>query len=99
VLVYAGDGDPGLPKERIEAYAPGVTAVIDDFRQLDVYQSGKRRRIKGGADKGHRREVQSFLRAIQGIDPPPSIETYLASTRATLALADSLRTGRAVEIS
>jgi predicted dehydrogenase/threonine dehydrogenase-like Zn-dependent dehydrogenase len=98
-IVYAGNGDPGLPKERIEAYAAGVTAVIDDFRRLDVYEGGKHKTTKGRGDKGHTGEIDYFLKALQGLEGPPPIESFLASTRATLALADSLRTGQTIDIS
>jgi predicted dehydrogenase/threonine dehydrogenase-like Zn-dependent dehydrogenase len=97
-IVYAGNGDVGLPKERIEAYAAGIATVIDDFRQLDVYEGGKRRTSKGRGDKGHRAQIDHFLKVLKGLDEPPPVETYLASTRATLALADSLRTGRPVDV-
>jgi predicted dehydrogenase/threonine dehydrogenase-like Zn-dependent dehydrogenase len=97
-IVYAGDGDVGLPKERIEAFASGVTAVIDDFRRLDVYEGGRRRTSKGRGDKGHRAEIEHFLKAVQGVEDTPPVETYFASTRATLALADSLRTGRPIDV-
>ena len=41
-LVYSGGGDPKLPKERLEAFGGGVSAVLDDFRRLELYRGGKR---------------------------------------------------------
>jgi predicted dehydrogenase len=92
-LLYAGNGDPRLPKERIEAFAGGTSAVLDDFRRLEVYRNGRRNVVKGGQDKGHRAQIARFLDAAAWKAEPPSVESYLASTRATLALVESLRTG------
>jgi predicted dehydrogenase/threonine dehydrogenase-like Zn-dependent dehydrogenase len=97
-LVYTGAGDPRLPKERIEAHAAGVSAVIDDFRRLEIYAGGRRTEIKSAQDKGHRREVEHWVAAVAGRASAPPPGPYLASTRATLALAESLRSGASVEL-
>jgi hypothetical protein len=49
-------------------------------------------------DKGHRAQIAAFLGAARGDGPPPDVDSYLASTRLALALAESLRTGAAVEL-
>jgi predicted dehydrogenase/threonine dehydrogenase-like Zn-dependent dehydrogenase len=92
-LVYSGSGDPRLRKERVEAFGGGLAAVLDDFRRLEVYRGGKRRVAKLRQDKGHKAEVAHFVAAVRGEAEPPALDTYLDSTRATLALVDSLRTG------
>jgi predicted dehydrogenase/NADPH:quinone reductase-like Zn-dependent oxidoreductase len=97
-LVYTGAGDPLLPKERIEAHCGGVSAVIDDFRRLEVFAGGKRTEAKHAQDKGHVRQIKCWVAAVSGHARPPSPGTYLASTRATLALAESLRAGVPVEL-
>jgi predicted dehydrogenase len=97
-LLYSGSGDPRLPKERFEAFGGGLAAVLDDFRRLELYREGKRSAVKGRQDKGHRAEVALFLRAVKGETDAPAVESYFASTRATLALAESLRTGAVVEV-
>lgn len=95
-LVYTGAGDPALPKERIEVHWGGVSAVVDDFRSLEVFARGKRTRTKQAQDKGHARQIQHWLAAVSGSEVAPPPETYVASTRATLGLAESLRTGEPV---
>jgi predicted dehydrogenase/threonine dehydrogenase-like Zn-dependent dehydrogenase len=98
-LVYAGGGDARLEKERIEAFWGGSSAVLDDFRRLELYRAGKRTVLKQRQDKGHRREIAAFVRAASGLDEPPMPQSYLASTRATLAVVDSLRSGLPVTLS
>jgi predicted dehydrogenase len=97
-IIYAGSGDARLPKERVEGYSGGVAVVLDDFRQLEVYAGGKKKTIKQRSDKGHRAQLENFLGAAAGKCEPPPTESYLASTRATLALAESLRIGMPLDI-
>jgi predicted dehydrogenase len=92
-LVYTGAGDVTLPKEQVEVFVGGVAAVLDDFRRLDVYGGGRRSTIKQRQDKGHVAEVARFLAGVRGVVEPPPVESYLDSSRATLALMHSLRTG------
>jgi predicted dehydrogenase/threonine dehydrogenase-like Zn-dependent dehydrogenase len=96
-LIYTGGGDTRLPKERLEVFGGGVAMVLDDFRRLEVYRAGKRRVWKSSQDKGHRAEVARFLAMVRG-EAPAAADTYLASTRLTLALAESTRTGKPVEL-
>ena len=95
-LVYSGGGDPHLPKERLEAFGGGVAAVLDDFRVLTVHRNGKNRSWKSAQDKGHRAEIARFVAVARGEAEPPSAASYLDSTRITLALVESLRSGNTV---
>jgi predicted dehydrogenase len=95
-VVYSGGGDSRLPKERVEAFGGGLAAVLDDFRRLALFRGGRRSVVKSARDKGHRAELEQFLAIVRGEAEPVPVESYLASTRATLALAESLRTGEAV---
>jgi predicted dehydrogenase/threonine dehydrogenase-like Zn-dependent dehydrogenase len=97
-LVYAGNGDPRLPKERIEVFGGALSAVLDDFRRLELYRTGRRQVIKRAQDKGHGAEVARFVAAVAGREQPPPSDSYLDSTRATLALVESVRTGSPVTL-
>ncbi len=96
--MYSGGGNPRLPKERIEAFGGGVSAVLDDYRRLELYAGAKRKVIKGHQDKGHRRQILHFVKAVRGEVAAPSASSYIDSTHATLALAESLRTGMPVNL-
>jgi predicted dehydrogenase len=97
-LIYSGDGDARFPKERLEAFGGGVAAVIDDFRRLQVVRNGKSMVVKSRQDKGHREEIRRFVAAVRGDEEPPPPEGYIASTRATIVLVESIRTGRSVRL-
>ena len=92
-LVYTGLGDSRLAKERIEVFAGGAAAVLDDFRRLETYAGGRRRVSKGAQDKGHAAEIERFLAVAAGDADPPRPEGYVESTRVTIELAESVRTG------
>jgi predicted dehydrogenase len=98
-LVYSGGGDPKLPKERLEVFGGGLAAVLDDLRVLGVTRDGKRREWKSSHDKGHRASIARFLAAVRGTVEAPPVASYLTSTRITLGLVESLRSGRPVDMS
>jgi len=76
----------------------GIAAVVDDFRLLELYHERKRRRWKSEPDKGHRAELARFMGAVRENSDPPPAGSYVASTRLTFALVESLRTGAAVDL-
>jgi polar amino acid transport system substrate-binding protein len=93
-VIYTANGDAGLPKERLEIFCQGTTAVLDDFRLLEIYKDRRRRVIKNRRqDKGHGAALRHFIEAVQnGSDLSASAMESLESTAATLAACDSLRT-------
>jgi polar amino acid transport system substrate-binding protein len=89
VVVYTSKGDPRTGKERVEVFAGGRTAVIDDFRRAEVSGGG---RWKGRQDKGHEEELRLFLEAVRSGGPAPiPLSEIEASMRATLRAADAVR--------
>ncbi|MFS8637732.1 MAG: bi-domain-containing oxidoreductase [Gemmatimonadota bacterium] len=92
-ILYTSKGNPRSGKERVEVFAGGVSAVIDDFRSAEVH-GAKRERWKGRQDKGHRAELEAFLRAVrEGATSPIPLAELENSSRATLRAARSLATG------
>ena len=94
-ITYLANGDPAMPKERVEISSTGRSAVIDNFQYLTLYQQSKKRSFKLGAiDKGHRDEVRAFLQAIQQGSPSPiSFESLVVTTLATFKIVESLQVG------
>lgn len=80
-ICYFANGSKELPKEYLEVYGNGVTAILNDFRELTIYGKKKKRVKLSNQDKGHRQEVLSFLDAIQKGEPAPIPfeEIYLSS--------------------
>jgi predicted dehydrogenase/threonine dehydrogenase-like Zn-dependent dehydrogenase len=93
-VLYTAKGSPRSGKERVEIYAAGRSAVIDDFRLAEV-QGRKRERWRGRQDKGHSSELAAFVAAVRhgGTSPIPLAELEHTS-RVTLLALESLRAGR-----
>lgn len=99
-VVYTAAGDDRLPKERLEVYGEGSAAILDDFRSLQLSQGGRGRTERSAnQDKGFDEEMRLFVAAVRAGGPMPvPFEQALASSSATLAIVESLRTGTPVDV-
>ncbi len=98
-LVYVADGSRRVSKERIEGFCGTRTAVLDDFTVLDKFDGGRRDRVRlKHQDKGHESEIAEFVNAVRTGRPATSLEAIDNVTVATLAVVESLRTGRPVRV-
>jgi predicted dehydrogenase/threonine dehydrogenase-like Zn-dependent dehydrogenase len=98
---YLANGDKSFPKERVEVFASGRVAVLDDFRSLELIHDGHRQKLSAGLrqDKGHLPEWKAFTTALQTGGPPPIPYEHLwGVTRATFCAVQSLRSGQRVDI-
>jgi predicted dehydrogenase len=92
-VLYAANGDKALPKERIEVFCAGKSAVINDFKSAEIY-SGNKKTLINKEGKGHREEVEAFLNAIKtGATMPIGFDSLYLTTQATFKIIDSLTTG------
>ena len=96
-ITYVTAGNSRYPKETLDVAAGGRSARLDNFRKAAVW-SGRRQsttRPRGGQDKGQRAELTQFVEAILTGGPMPiPVESLVATTRATIAVAESLLSGR-----
>jgi predicted dehydrogenase len=94
-ILYSGNGDSALPKERVEVLGNGKCLTMDDYIETAFYAGGSRRTYRSRRqDKGFEQEMSSFVDALLGAGDQPIAWAELESTtRTTLAAADSLRTG------
>ena len=100
-VTYLANGSRAFPKERVEIFGGGQTAVLDDFRRLKLAGSGGRRVYRSWLrqDKGHRAEWQAFSAAITNGGPAPiPYRDLIAVTQATFAAVDSLHSGAWIPI-
>ncbi len=100
VLMYVANGDPFYEKERVEVFGQGRAACIENWRRARLSASGKCREVKPSpAGKGHKEEMAEFIRAAQfGGQWPLPFAQAVAVTRATLAVIESLGTGKPVRL-
>jgi predicted dehydrogenase/threonine dehydrogenase-like Zn-dependent dehydrogenase len=98
-LLYLANGDRTIGKEYFEVFCGGGIARIDDFKTLYLSRNGKTETLKGGRDKGHRREMELTLEAMKlGKDAPIPVEQLIEVTSVTYAIDDAIKTQRTVSI-
>ena len=101
-IIYASRGDPSVPKDRLEVFGQGRTAILDDFRALTLVHRGRKRvyRHRWRQDKGHAGEMVAFIAAVEGRQAwPVSFESQALTTLTTLRAVQSLRESRPLSIS
>ena len=99
-LTYVANGDRRLPKERLEVSGGATSAVLDNFRRLQIFTGSRdvdsRSWIR--QDKGHRAALAAFRGAIvNGVMPIPMSE-ILAASRATFAILEAISSGETVSL-
>jgi predicted dehydrogenase/threonine dehydrogenase-like Zn-dependent dehydrogenase len=98
-IVYVAEGSRRVAKERVEVFGGSRTAILDDYRSLELFDANNSiRRRKRAQDKGHKEEIRAFLAAVSEGEPPVPISEVANVSLATLAAVESLRTGSAVRI-
>ncbi len=97
---YLANGPKDLPKERIEMFANGTAAVIDDFRVLTIHSKhGARKKKLFSQDKGQKNEILAFLQCIRegGKEIIPFEQIYHTSL-ATFKILDSIQSGQSQKL-
>jgi predicted dehydrogenase/threonine dehydrogenase-like Zn-dependent dehydrogenase len=100
-IAYLTGGNVRYPKETMDVTGGGYSARLDNFRTATVWSSRGRHGMKarGGQDKGQRGEIGQFVEAVRTGGPMPiSVDSLLATTRATIAVGESLLSGRPVRV-
>ena len=96
-IAYLTGGNNRFPKETMDATGGGRSALLDNFKTATVW-SGRGKattKARGGQDKGQRAEMEQFVEAVRTGGPMPiSVESLLATTRATIAVGESLASGK-----
>jgi len=98
---YAASGDPAAGKERIEVHGGGISAVLDDFRLVEIHSGGRRtsKRAWLRADKGHRAEAAAFIGAIRsGENAPIPLGEITTGMKVLFAAQESMITGREIAV-
>jgi len=70
-LTYTSLGHPGAGKERLECYWDGRTAILDDFRRLELHGAPGSTAVREKPDKGHATMLRRFVEHVRGQGPAP----------------------------
>ena len=84
----------------MEIYCHGTTAILKDFRELEIYGTGKPSKKKVlSQDKGQKKEVKSFIDSIlRGGPPLIPFEEIISTTEVTFRVVESIRTGKSLSL-
>jgi predicted dehydrogenase/threonine dehydrogenase-like Zn-dependent dehydrogenase len=96
-ITYVTGGNTRYPKETLDATAGGRNARLDNFRRTTAWTGRHRKpaRSRGSGDKGQQQQIAHFVEAVRAGAPMPiSLDSLVATTRATLAVGQSLVSGR-----
>jgi polar amino acid transport system substrate-binding protein len=93
-ISYFANGSKSLAKEYLEVNRAGVSGILKDYKEVEIYGKGKPERKKLlNQDKGQAAMVKAFVDVVKnGGLPPISPREIFAVTRATFKAMESLRT-------
>jgi polar amino acid transport system substrate-binding protein len=98
-ILYVSDGSSRVPKERIEAFSGNRTAILDDYRALELFEAARKRATHARRqEKGHQHEVDAFLRGVERGEPPVGLDELANVSLATLAIVESIKMGRSIRL-
>lgn len=98
-ISYFSNGPKLMQKEYLEVFCNGISTVVDDFKELRLFEN-KNSKIKlSNRDKGHFKEVEMFLKSIKNgkPEPIPFNESYISSL-ATFKVIQSIKIGKIIKI-
>jgi predicted dehydrogenase len=96
---YLANGANAVEKEYLEVFGESKTARMWNFRKLECSVGQKKTTTSFSGDKGHAEEMKVLLHGLEsGAGSPIAIDSLAATSRATFAVLESLRTGSALWI-
>jgi polar amino acid transport system substrate-binding protein len=95
-ILYIATGSKVIPKEEIQVFSGGRTAILKNFTELELWSGNGKPNVEKGSGKGHAEEVKAFLKSLTSGAEPIPFNSLLATTIATFAARESLATGEVI---
>ncbi|MEX0966093.1 MAG: bi-domain-containing oxidoreductase [Bacteroidia bacterium] len=96
-ISYFSNGSKSVQKEYLEVFCGGMTAIVDDFKNMTLHGNKVSKDNLSSQDKGHAQELHEFLQSIKEGKPAPiPFEDVYLSTLATFKVLESIREQRKV---
>lgn len=95
VVAYYANGSKSMTKEYVEVFSAGMSATLNDFKELKIYAKGKPKKSKLlNQNKGQKEMVNAFLNGLlnDGHAPIP-FEDIVAVTKASFKVLESIKRG------
>jgi len=91
-ISYITLGGKDMPKERMEILINKKSMVINDFNELEMYNTGESNIKISTTDKGHFKELEIFDQLVRGEETiSPSFNFDLQSTELTFKILELIR--------
>jgi len=96
---YLANGSPAVEKEYLEVFGDSKTGRMWNFKKLECAVGRKKSTTSFSGDKGHAEEMKALLESFEsGTGSPVDIESLAATSRATFAVLESLRSDCVVRV-
>ncbi len=91
-IIYTADGSGAMAKEYVEVFGGGRSAIIDDFRELRLFEGDLNtdRTLLSAQDKGQKNMLKAWLSALKEGRPCVDFELLLKTSLATVLAVESL---------
>jgi polar amino acid transport system substrate-binding protein len=94
---YFANGSKSLAKEYLEVHTHGVSAIVNDFKELIWHSNSRKKETLVNQNKGHKEEVGAFLQALkQGGQVPIPFEELYYSSLLPFKVIESIQTGKSI---
>jgi polar amino acid transport system substrate-binding protein len=98
-VIYTSIGDSSMPKEHIEISGGAKTAVIDDFKSMELWSGGKcQRKSWSRQDKGQAQEIDEWVKSLGKGTVPIPFEEIVNVHRACFAAIRSIQNRAPVKV-
>ncbi|MGY8887313.1 MAG: bi-domain-containing oxidoreductase, partial [Flavobacteriales bacterium] len=101
VVAYYANGSKSMTKEYVEVFSAGMSATLNDFKELKIFGKGNPKKKKFfNQNKGQKEMVSAFVNGLLNDGKAPiSFEEIVAVTKASFKVIESVkRGGEQVEI-
>jgi polar amino acid transport system substrate-binding protein len=97
-ISYLANGSAAMSKEYLEVFGGGKSAILDSFKRLTLFNGRASSSKSFPGDKGHSAEMKSAVDAVRTGIAPISMDSLIATSRASFAILESLRDRRPVAV-
>lgn len=95
VIGYYANGSKAMTKEYVEVFSAGLSATLQDFKELKIYGKGKPQRSKlFNQNKGQKEMVEAFVNGVLKEGKAPiSFNEVVAVTKTCFSIIESIKRG------
>jgi polar amino acid transport system substrate-binding protein len=99
-ISYYSNGNKTLPKEYLEVFSGGQVMIVNDFKELKIFDNEQKTFKMKKQDKGHAAEIENFINAIKnGLPSPISFNELYLSSLASFKVLESIKTRSVIRLS